>query len=161
MLKVVYEAVQRLKIEAFEVWLIEQNRYEIFADFLESDVLWEFMQQRNHANLEICSQSFQPLFAEMEHFDETIQEGQFGPTAVFWQSFLEMVQILLDFIKSIQIGDWSLHLTSMRRTLPWLHAYDRINYARHFSYCWAVQNQLEITHPDILISFTVHWYQHV
>lgn len=73
--------------------------------------------------------------------------------AKFWQSFLEMVQILLDYIKSTRMGDWDLHLCSMERMLPWFHAYDRINYARHFTYCWATLKELPETKPEIHFEF--------
>ena len=46
-----------------------------------------------------------------------IGNGDFGPMAMFWQSYLVMVQILLDFVKSIRLPDWNLHLQSTERML--------------------------------------------
>ena len=31
--------------------------------------------------------------------------GDFGSTGMFWQNYLDMVQILLDFVKSIRLPD--------------------------------------------------------
>ena len=33
------------------------------------------------------------------------------------------------------------------KMLHWYHAYDHCNYARHFSYYWASQQSLNVTHP--------------
>ena len=64
-----------------------------------------------------------------------------------------MVQILLDYIKSTRNGNWDLHLSSMERMLPWFHAYDRVNYARHFTYCWAALNNLAEANPKMYAEF--------
>ena len=60
-----------------------------------------------------------------------------------------MVHILLDYIKSTRNGNWDLHLSSMERMFPWFHAYDRVNYARHFTYCLAALNNLAETNPKM------------
>ena len=41
----------------------------------------------------------------------------------------------------------------MERLLIWFHAYDRINYARHFTYCWASLTNLHESHPTIYEEF--------
>ena len=41
----------------------------------------------------------------------------------------------------------------MERMLPWFHAYDRVNYARHFTYCWAALNNLAETNPKMYAEF--------
>ena len=47
-----------------------------------------------------------------------------------------MVQILLDFVRSIHLPDCNLRLQGTERMLVWIHAYLMINYVRHFSYYW-------------------------
>ena len=51
------------------------------------------------------------------------------------------------------MNDWNLHLQSMERMLKWFHAYDHTNYARHFTYCWADQQNLSEKHPMIYEEF--------
>ena len=78
-----------------------------------------------------------------------------------------MVQTLLDYQWSLRKGEWDLHLrlTIVTRNgkkvsvscdygvtekmLPWFHAYDYFNYARHFTYYWCTQQNLEGTHPGL------------
>ena len=61
-----------------------------------------------------------------------------------------MVQILLEFVKSIRLPNWNLHL---QRMLVWIHAYGRINYARHFSYNWRSQHKIPNKFPVIYLQF--------
>ena len=70
-----------------------------------------------------------------------------------WNSFFEMVQILLDFIKSTRTGDWSSHMQVSERMLKWFFAYDRPNYSRHFTYYSATQQKSKDTHPKIYDQF--------
>ena len=97
-----------------------------------------------------CSNLF---LQHLQQFEEQIENNYLGPMAKFWESFLNMVQILLDYIKSTRNGNWDLHLSSMERMLPWFHAYDRVNYARHFTYCWAALNNLAETNPKMYAEF--------
>ena len=90
---------------------------------------------------------------QLVSFEEEIRQNIFGPTIQFWQSFLDMSQVLLDYIKSFRIGDWQLHLCSMEKMLSWFHVDDQINYARHFTHCFASFQKLDETHPSILDQF--------
>ena len=93
------------------------------------------------------------MFDTYDEFEIKIRNGDFGPKTMFWQSYLDMVQILLDFVKSIRLPDWNLHLQSTERMLIWIHAYDRINYARYFSYYWCGQQKIQHKLPVIYQQF--------
>ena len=93
------------------------------------------------------------MFDTYGEFEIKIRNGDFGPMAMFWQSYLDMVQILLDFVKSIRLPDWNLYLQSTERMLIWIHAYDKINYARHFSYYWYSQQKIQNKFPVIYQQF--------
>ena len=97
-----------------------------------------------------CSNLF---LQHLQQFEEQVENNYLGPMAKFWESFLNMVQILLDYIKSTRNGNWDLHLSSMERMLPWFHAYDRVNYTRNFTYCWAALNNLAETNPKMYAEF--------
>ena len=96
-----------------------------------------------------CSNLF---LRHLQQFEEQIEDNYLGPMAKFWESFLNMVQILLDYIKSTRNANWDLHLSSMECMLPWFHAYDRVNYARHFTYCWTALNNLAETNPRCMLN---------
>ena len=88
-----------------------------------------------------------------DEFEEVISDENDYPMAVFWNSYLSMVQTLRDFAKSIKNGDWDLHMYASEKMLHWFHSYDHYNYARHFSYYWASQQVLAEQHPDIFQQF--------
>ena len=67
--------------------------------------------------------------------------------AVFWNSFLELVETLLDYVKSSQSGNWEQHLHSMERMLNLFHAYDHATFAMHFTYCLETQKSVQEGHP--------------
>ena len=63
-----------------------------------------------------------------ETFEEKLICSELGPMSFLWNSLIEMVQILLDFIKSSCMGDWPLHMQASESMLKWFFAYDRPNY---------------------------------
>ena len=54
-----------------------------------------------------------------------------GPLKVFWNSYLRMVEVLINFLRATREGNWSLHLECIKEMLPWFFAYDHTNYARY------------------------------
>ena len=46
-------------------------------------------------------------------------------------------------------GDWDLHLSSIRKLIPWCFAYDNINYARYLSSYRSEMSHLEDEHPHV------------
>ena len=128
----VAEDITRGKIEGFENWLCLSNKFERYAVIMSTTEVDKLKEFRN-------SQSFQ---------DETIY-----PKAVFWNSYLGMVQTLRDFAKSITNGDWDLNMHTSEKMLYWFHAYDHYNYSQHFSYYWPSQQVLAETHPGIFQQF--------
>ena len=64
-----------------------------------------------------------------------------------------MVHCLLLFLIATRGGDWKLHLASLCQILPWVFAYDRVNYARYLLAYISEMDSLSITHPAISDSF--------
>ena len=153
MIKIVSEALFRLKIDAFKEWLIQKGKVEVLHQFLNSEEMMELIKNPDPVHQRSTQWSFESLNNLLIEFEEEIRQSNFGPTAQFWQSFLDISQLLLDYIKSFRIGDWQLHLCSMEKMLSWFHAYDRINYARHFTHCFASFQMSNETHPSILDQF--------
>lgn len=49
----------------------------------------------------------------------------------FWGSYIDMVGLLLRFNHATREGDWQLHLACVRAMIPYMFAYDQVNYARY------------------------------
>ena len=136
MIKIVSEALFRLKIDAFKEWLIQKGKEEVLRQFLNSEEGIELVKNPDPAHHRNTQWSFESLNKLLISFEEGIRQNIFGPTAQFWQSFLDKSQVLLDYIKSLRIGNWQLHLCSMVKMLSWFHAYDNKLCLSLYSLLW-------------------------
>ena len=134
--------MQRVEIEAFEDWLSRENKF-VYHRFLQSKEFDEMCSNPNAESFKAILQKFQGLFFMFEEFENILRDEEENPMSAYWMNFLDMTQLSLDYLKSICVDNWELHLTSSERMLPWFHAYDRQNYSRHFSYHWAGRNCLK------------------
>ena len=82
-----------------------------------------------------------------------------SPTFAFWSTYIEMVQLLLLFIRATRTSDWNLHLSTLRSMIPWFFAADRVNYSRYSPCYWLEMSLLESTHPCEYISSFVKSFQ--
>ena len=48
----------------------------------------------------------------------------------FWDKYIEMIPLLLEFIRAEQEGDWELHLKVTTKMIPYFFAMDCVNYSR-------------------------------
>ena len=55
-----------------------------------------------------------------------------SPTFAFWSIYIEMVQLLLLFIRATRTSDWSLHLSTLRSMIQWFFVADRIADSRRY-----------------------------
>ena len=143
----VAEAITRLKLEVFQDWLQSNGKYQVYESAMNADEVKFLDVSRNSDSMNSYLERLQELFDLYNDLEELISDSERFPMAVFWNSYLDMVQTLRDFTKSIKLGDWDLHIHSSEKMLYWYHAYDHYNYVRHFSYYWASQQSLNVTHP--------------
>lgn len=136
--KIIYEALERLRLQSFEkslttaeksivdsIHLLVQDNSEIDEISIDDNVIKvktmydQFVKKRSEEN---------PLFS-------------------FWSSYIEMVQLLLLYIRATRTSDWFLHLSSLKSMIPWFFATDRVNYSRYASCYWLEMMCLDKTHP--------------
>ncbi|KAK3698426.1 hypothetical protein QZH41_001193 [Actinostola sp. cb2023] len=70
-------------------------------------------------------------------------------TFSFWEQYISMVKLLLQFIKAERTGNWSLHLSSTAAMIPHFFAMDRPNYARWLPVYISDMKQLQVKHPRV------------
>ena len=118
-LKIAYEAFQRLRIESFEEWLISKHGSNaVLVSFLESTEMEDLVKCPTSIKYQVACNKADQVFQKFLEFEEVLD--QYGAMANFWNSFVTMVQILLDFIKSTRKGDWIGHLQASERMIKWL-----------------------------------------
>ena len=139
--KVVYEAMQRLRFLAFLQSLPE-------AEAQKSDVLGrQLVDAAKRGTIpDACTTSD---FSTLKNaFDEYVaKRKEENPTFALWSTYIDVVQLLLLFIRATRTSDWNLHLSALRSMLPWFFATDRVNYSRYASCYWLEMSCLASTHP--------------
>ena len=141
--KLIYEAMQRLRVKAFLKSLPEND--ERRCDFNSVGVaLLDSVDSNNF--LEVCgSEVFNKFQEEFQKFVDG--RHQQSPKFAFWSNYIDMVLLLLLFIRATRTSDWRLHLSALRSMIPWFFATDRVNYARYAPCYWLEMTLLDKTHP--------------
>ena len=67
-----------------------------------------------------------------------------NPNLEYWWQYMEMVSILLLFVRAQREGMWDLHLYAFQKMLPFFHCYDHTNYARWDAVYLAQMKQLPV-----------------
>ncbi|XP_066920335.1 uncharacterized protein [Clytia hemisphaerica] len=149
----VYDALSRFKVENFKEWIRERGKAsENILERVISSSDFELCKEK--PTLEALSAVFDDTeFIELIELHEKVLKNERGPTSTFWYSFIEMMDILFNFQRSIKLGDWNLHLETTKKMIPWFFAYDRPNYSRFFTYYWSDMVQLPTSHPNIYEEF--------
>ena len=128
--KLTYEALSRLLVEKFEFEsdpefaAVLSNLKEIirFNENLSRDGLDTLL---NSENLKIYNEKY------IDFIDNLKSHG--GELALFWISYIEMAQILLNILYATTSGNWELLLESLKGVVPYTFAYDNVNYARYLT----------------------------
>jgi hypothetical protein len=94
---------------------------------------------------EVISEDFEQLRMAVAMFAQS--EAEKKPTFALWLNYIEMVQVLLIFLRATRENNWDQHLSAVRSMLPWFFVTDRVHYARYGSVYWLEMFCLEITHP--------------
>ena len=145
-LKLMYEAMWRLRWAAFLEWKAEEqgsdspnfgDLYELVSDHRRNET------PENMQNL-VSSESFLELQRDFARF-----QSHCGPNETFWSDFIDMVELLLCFIRSSRTRNWPMHINCLQEMLPWMAAYDRTNYSRYVPVYILDMVHLPETHPDM------------
>ena len=63
------EAINRMKLESFENWLVTGNECSIYEEMKENGVVKNFKQSRSTENFEQCVEEFGPLLELYDEFE--------------------------------------------------------------------------------------------
>ena len=142
--KAMYEALQRLRLDAFRTSIPAEKFAEVKCVALENIANYE-----DNAKINPADAAVDVAFRSYCEFIEKKSES--NPLFAFWSTYIEMVQILLLFIRATRESDWSLHLSALQSMVPWFFATDRVNYARFATCYWLEMCCLERSHPCMYI----------
>ena len=139
--KLIYEAMQRMRFEAFEKSLASSASNQF--DSVGISVLED---SERESFTEICT-SKQVNDAKRAYDTFVEKRSEENPTFALWSKYIDMVQLLLLYIRATRTSNWKLHLSSLRSMIPWFFATDRVNYSGYAPCYWLEMLCLEKTHP--------------
>jgi hypothetical protein len=88
------------------------------------------------------------MISQVFELYQQFRQKDSGPLKTFWISYLDMVGLLMEFIRATREGNWSLHLQSIKEMIPWFFAYDHTNYSRYLPVYLLHMISLPETHPE-------------
>lgn len=115
------------------------------ADFYDQLISFEITNNDLHSN--------DLLKTIMQHFTETKKKLQASRTAKIWIQYMDMIDLLRDFLRSERTGNWKLHLAKVEKMIPYLVAAGHNNYTKSARIYLQQMEQLEHTHPDVYKHF--------
>ena len=140
--KLMSDALHQLRLDAFMQSVTEEEAQKVKQ--LMADLQGAF------PNPEYRNLLDSDRYAEFEEsFHQFLEANKNRPTFQFWNSYLDMVEVLLLFLRGTREGNWDLHLASVRHMVPWIFAYDHINYSRYLPVYWLEMRDLPNTHPAV------------
>ena len=151
--KIVMEAFFRLCWQAFEQCLDDHPGMKLATSAQNqlADALNTLRAQPTKQSLwELLSL---PAYADLQRIFASFVDGLKSPLSQLWLSYVQMVHLLLQFLRASRTGNWYLHMLCVRRMLSWMVAYDRPNYTRYGSLYWCQMLQLEGSHPEVYEQF--------
>lgn len=140
--KLLYESLQRIRFISFLDSLPPQERAVCM------DVITDMNCAFPDRVMDVLSadQRFDSMCSKYADFVQ--RKSTDNETFAFWSSYIDMMQLLLLFVRATQESNWQLHRSTVRLMMPWFFAYDRVNYARYLPAYWLEMVNLPITHPS-------------
>ena len=74
-------------------------------------------------------------------------------TAALWLQYMDMIDILRQYIRAERTGNWALHLEAISKMLPYLAASGHNHYTKSAWVYLQRMSQLDKQHPDIYQQF--------
>ncbi len=139
--KLIYEAMEWLRLQACEKSLTttEKTLLESIHHLLQDESATEEFLNISTSNNVTEVKMLYDIFVK--------KRSEENPLFSFWSKYIEMVQLLLLYIRATRTTDWYLHLSSLKSMIPWFFATDRVNYSRYASCFWLEMMCLERTNP--------------
>ena len=91
-----------------------------------------------------------PFLAVQELYEKfmTTVLPQHGPLAQLWLSYLDLINLVLQFVRATKEGNWKLHLQCICQMIPWMFAYDQVHYSRYLPVYLCEMLSLPTRHPS-------------
>ncbi|KAJ8677393.1 hypothetical protein QAD02_013180 [Eretmocerus hayati] len=110
---------------------VDESTKKLFEDFFRN---WN---KEDSPKMSDCNaESFLKQLAQL-FMDQVQKFKNNGPTAKLWLQYYECALLILQFVEAERLGNWRLHLQTVKKMLPIFHA------AGHFAYAKSAQVYLQ------------------
>lgn len=132
---------------------------DLHGDNIEMLLLFhqEFLTKRVTAEQVILS-------TELKKFEETLEDviknlKEKGRTQKLWLQYIDQVKLVMHLIRAERTGDWQLHISTVKKMLPYFHAAGHILYAKSAHlYCQQMSELESRLSPEEFKQFTIDGY---
>ena len=143
--KLMFEALHRLRWKNYLKTVDDERKREILRVALSLNSSSEDISNRLHDD------DVHEIMADYQNY--VAEKSKLNPTFSFWSSYIDIVELLLLFVRATRDGIWDLHVSALKSMLAWYFAYDRINYARYLPAYITEMEKLPVTHESIHQAF--------
>nr|XP_040024082.1 uncharacterized protein LOC120812310 [Gasterosteus aculeatus aculeatus]XP_040024083.1 uncharacterized protein LOC120812310 [Gasterosteus aculeatus aculeatus]XP_040024084.1 uncharacterized protein LOC120812310 [Gasterosteus aculeatus aculeatus]XP_040024085.1 uncharacterized protein LOC120812310 [Gasterosteus aculeatus aculeatus] len=141
--KLLYESLQRIRFISFLDPLLPPQERAVCMDVI-TDMKCVFPD----GLMDVLSADERFDGMSSKYADFVQRKSTENATFAFWSSYIDMMQLLLLFVRATRESNWQLHLSTVRLMLPCFFAYNQVNYARYLPAYWLEMVNLPITHPS-------------
>ena len=143
--KLMLEALERLLYEAF---INHEESTEALSDETQDAVnqLSVKPDSEKFANV-TAREDFRRLYHNYSTFKDSIRKGSFGKTAQFWIGYMDLIWLILTFIRATKENNYNLHLATLYKLCPMFFAYNHQNYSCYIPAYLVTMTNLPDTHP--------------
>ena len=155
--KLLFEALMRLQWQAFCDWIGDQI-YEVDTETCNASLenMQEALKNKDSDMISQCFDEMQTVLSDKVsnfHHKFISQQRESSDTFAFWIDYINMVMLLLDYIRAEREGQWKKHLSAVTAMLPYFFVTDHQNYAKWCSVYVADMNLLEQSSAEALEAF--------
>ena len=86
---------------------------------------------------------------KFEDFKARVRSGEFGKTAQFWMTYLDLIRVQHYAHTAVQENNFQLRLYAWQFFLPYYFALNKTNYARYGSYYVEAMKSIEERYPGL------------
>lgn len=87
------------------------------------------------------------FMTEYEQFRDRVREGDFGPTAQFWLSYIDHVWLVLALLEAVKVNNFLLYAQTISQMSDLFFSFDGQNYARYLTFFSVFLSNIDLSHP--------------
>ena len=139
------EALEGLLLNAFQS---QEESSEALSDETQNLILQlsENPDSEKFTNV-TTREDFRRLYNSYNTFKNSIRNGNLGKTAQFWIGYMDLIWLILTFIRATKENNFHLHLATLYKLCPMFFAYNHHNYSLYIPAYLVTTINLPDTHP--------------